>query len=117
MERPQIAITLPKIVSEEIFFVFDFQQFPEVVAGETISDPVVSTVEANPSTVLTGTLTIGAHAVTSEDIIDGEKTVPAGKGVSCLIKNGTRSAIYTVDCIVSLSGGGKRTRRGYIKVM
>lgn len=112
-----VVKTVTKIASEEVRYVFDFQQYSEVIAGETLSAPAVSVVAVSPDSVATNTLTIGTPAVTSAAITENNKTVPAGKGVQCLIEDGTSGAVYTVDCVVTLSGGGKRTRRGQIKIM
>lgn len=108
-----VVKTLTKIASEEIRYVFDFQQYPEVIAGETLSVPTVTVEATSPDTVASDTLTIGTPAVTSA-AVDG---VPAGKGAQVLISDGTPGTLYTVDCVVTVSGGGKRTRRAQLKVM
>lgn len=83
---------------EGAFYLFDFQYFAEVIGGQTLSSPTVPAVSG---------LTIGSPSVTAT-AVDG---CPAGKGVLVAI-HGSAVGEYTVECTVTLSGGGKRTIRG-----
>lgn len=83
-------------------YLFDFQYFPEVVAGDTISNPSVPAVSG---------LTIGTPAITTV-VMDG---IPIGKGVVVPI-HGTVVGDYTIECTVDFSGGGKGTIRGIVSV-
>lgn len=115
MQTPIIK-TVSKFTSEEIRYVFSFKEYSEVIAGETLDAPEVEVVSVSPDTVASSTLTIGTPAVTAAAVTEGGVTVPSGKGVQVLISAGTAQATYLVDCTVALSGGGKRTRRGQIRV-
>lgn len=94
---------LPKLASESILYVFNFEDFAEVVAGETLSSPSVPAVSG---------LTIGTPTVTTTVIDD----VPIGKGVQCLISGGTAGITYSVDCFVTMSGGDVRGIRCRLQV-
>lgn len=89
--------TLPMYTGEARVFVFDYQDFPEVQAGETLSSPSV--------TVASG-LSAGAATVTTADFYPGagRRTVPAGKGVKVTITASTTGS-KAVSCTVSTSGG------------
>jgi hypothetical protein len=101
--------TRPKDASETILFVFDFSRFPEVVGGETLSNPTVDAVAG---------LTIGAPAVTTTDQVvfsNGQK-VAAGKGVQVAISGGTAGQTYALECHAATSGGANRDVKGSLVV-
>lgn len=83
-------------------YLFDFQYFPELQAGETISNPSVPAVSG---------LTIGAPTITLT-AMDG---IPAGKAV-VVAMDGQTKGDYTVECTVTFSGGGHGTIRGTFSI-
>ncbi len=95
--------TRTKTAAEVVVFVFDFSNFPEIVAGETISSTTVPAVSG---------ITIGTPAVLTEET-DG---VPEGEGVAVTISAGTVGTDYTVDCRIVTSGGSTRAVRGVVAV-
>jgi hypothetical protein len=96
------VISLPKDTTEVVSYLFDFSNFPEVVAGETLSSPSVS---SSPSG-----LTVGTPAVTAAER-DG---VAAGEGVAVTVSGGTASTTYSLECSVTTSGGSVRVVKGEI---
>lgn len=97
--------TLRKLPAENRLYVFDFSDFPEVLAGETLSLPVV------PASSPTG-LTIGTPAVSA--VARGD--VPAGQAVEVMISGGTAGIDYQVEGQATTSGGAKLAVGGVIKV-
>lgn len=94
---------LTKYAVEVVSYQFDFSDFPEVVAGETLSSPNVPAVSG---------LTIGTPAVTVAER-DG---VAAGKGVAVTVSGGTAGTTYTITATAVTSGGSTRAVRGRIRV-
>lgn len=97
------VISLPKDSNETVSYLFDFGNFPEVAAGETISSAAVPAVSG---------LTIGTPSVTAAER-DG---VEAGEGVQVTISGGTADADYAVECRATFSGGSIRVVKGIIEV-
>lgn len=95
--------TRTKKVSEVVLFVFDFSNFPEVEAGETLSNPSVPAVSG---------LTIGSPAITAAET-DG---IAAGKALQVSISGGTAGTDYTVSAYVTTSGGSTRGVEGVVAV-
>lgn len=91
--------TVPAYAGEKRAYGFDYQDFPEVQAGETISAPVVPAV--------TG-LTIGAPAVNTAvfDPGGGRKKIPIGKGVVVTLLPAA-AGNYDLVCRVDFSGGAE----------
>lgn len=104
-----LSPTRRKYANEVRSYVFDFQNFPELIAGQTISAPSVPPV--------TG-LVIGAPAVTTISFNPGEdmEIVPAGKGVSVTVSGGTTGTSYELACTVTTSGGATLTVHGLLEV-
>lgn len=99
------VMSWPKDSSEVISYLFDFSNFPEVVAGETLSNPTVTV------TVGSG-LTVGSPAVTTVE----RDEVAAGAGVAVTVSSGTPGTTYTLECKVTTSGGAQRVVKGEIVV-
>jgi hypothetical protein len=76
--------TLVKDASETVSYLFDFSQFPEYVAGETLASPSVPAVSG---------LTIGSPAVTVAD----RDYVAAGGGIAVTISGGKVTAASAVQ--------------------
>lgn len=95
--------TRTKKVSEAVLFVFDFSNFPEVIAGETLGTPTVPAVSG---------LTIGTPAITSV-LTD---CIAAGKALQVAISGGTAGVDYTVSAYVVTSGGSTRSVEGIVAV-
>lgn len=95
--------TRTKKVSEVVLFVFDFSNFPEVEAGETLGTPTVPAVSG---------LTIGTPAITAAEV-DG---IPAGQALQVAISGGTAGIDYTVSAYVVTSGGSTRSVEGIVAV-
>jgi hypothetical protein len=91
-------------------FAFDYQDFPEVQAGETLSAPVVTVLPAGP--------TIGSPAVNAAIFYPGggRPRIPIGKGVSVSISGGTAANDYTLTCTVTSSGGATLIIKGTLRV-
>lgn len=91
--------TLPKYAAEVRSYGFDFSQFPEVAAGETLSSPSVSVSPSGP--------TIGTPEVIAADYYPGggATMIRSGKGVKVTISGGTAATSYTLSCTVTSSGG------------
>lgn len=90
-------------------FVFDYSNFPEVVAGETLSAPAITAVSG---------LTFGSPAVLAAPFVYDEdgSTVATGKGVSVLV-TAAAAGDYDVTCLVTASGGGTLPLRDRLKVV
>lgn len=95
--------TRTKKVTEVVLFVFDFSNFPEVEAGETLGTPTVPAVAG---------LTIGTPAITTAET-DG---IAAGKALQVSISGGTAGTDYTVSAYVVTSGGSTRGVEGVVAV-
>ncbi len=95
----------PKDSSEVISYLFDYSNFPEVLAGETLSSPTVT------ATVGSG-LTIGTPNVT---LVERDE-VAAGEGVEVTISSGTAGTTYTLECRCTTSGGSQRVVKGQLVV-
>jgi hypothetical protein len=95
--------TLVKDSSETVSYLFDFTQFPEYIAGETLASPSVPAVSG---------LTIGTPAVTEAD----RDYVTSGGGIAVTISGGTVSTSYSLECFGTFSGGGIRCVKGLLKV-
>jgi hypothetical protein len=105
---PSMATTIDfdqnvKDSSEVVSYLFDFTNFPEAVAGETLSNPVVDSVSG---------LTIGSPAITVADR-DG---VTAGKGLEVTISGGTAGDSYQLEARADFSGGATRVVKGLLYV-
>jgi hypothetical protein len=96
-------------VGETRAMVFDFSNFPEVVAGETLSAPSTPAVAG----VTFGTPTVLAAAFTYDE--DGAQ-VASGKGVKVNVTGGTAGE-YVVRCVVTASGGGTLIVADRLKVV
>ena len=94
-------------------FCADFQDYPEVANGETLSSPTISV--TNPSggtlvTVSTATVLTAAFIEYDRDGVE-EDRVPSGKGVSFLAyptsatPGSTNRGQVTVTVLVAASGG------------
>lgn len=84
--------TLILTTREVRWFAFDFSKAPEVVAGETLSAPVMHG----------GTgLTLGAPAVLAT-AFDG---IPSGQGVRVLVSDADDDTTYDLSCTVTTQGG------------
>lgn len=94
-----------------VIYCFDFTNFPEVLSGQTISTPVMPAV----SGVTFGTPTITAATFTQYNPNGTTSTVAAGKGVLVAITIAA-AGVYTIDCTVVPSGGGKLARRVIFEV-
>jgi hypothetical protein len=82
---------LPRSAAWSRVYEFDFSDFAELEAGETISSPSVSVDPSGP--------TIGTPSV-------------SGDSVLVRISGGTAGVTYTVTCTVTLSSGGTLTMEG-----
>jgi len=107
-------LTRTKTPTEVVLFVFDFTNFPEVVAGATISSAVVS----GPGGQALSGLVAGTPAVLSAAaVIDGDgNTVAAGKGVQCTLAGGSAGSDVLVECAVTLSTGSVAVVQGKVAV-
>ena len=74
---------------------FDFADFDEVVAGETLSSPTVPAVAG---------LTIGAPAVAAAKVL-------------VRISGGTANTLYNLTCTVATSGGSMISQAGVLSVV
>lgn len=95
--------TQVKDSSEVISYLFDFTNFPECEAGETLSTPVVDAVAG---------LTIGTPTITTFDRDD----VTAGKGLQVTISGGTAGEQYELEARATFSGGATRVVKGLLYV-
>jgi hypothetical protein len=102
----QFIPTLPALTGAVRTYVFPYDTFAEVEAGETISSPSVPAVSG---------LTIGSPSITSADITQDGRTIAAGKAVQVQITSPT-AGTYTVNCSVTSSGGSTLPFRAYLKV-
>lgn len=100
--------TIPAYTGELYTIAFDFQDFPEIEAGETISSPAIAAVSG---------VTIGTPAVNTVDFYPGRgaRMIPAGKGVIVTVYTLT-AGTYTLNCTASFSGGatGRRIRGTWV---
>jgi len=92
-----------KDASERVLYLFDFTKFPEYVAAETLTTPVVDAV--------TG-LTIGTPIV-SVAVRDG---IAAGGCIEVFISGGTAGVTYNLECRGTFSGGAIRVVKGRLNV-
>lgn len=106
--------TRTKTPDEIVALVFDFTNFPEIVAGATISSAVVSGPGGAPLTGLAaGTPAVLAAAATIDSL---GNTVAAGKGVECALSGGGAGDDVIVQCAATLSTGSKAVVQGKIAV-
>lgn len=101
-------------------YCFDFQDFPEVTAGETLSSPDVS-VSGGTAGLITDSGAAVTTAVFYEYDRNGvvEKSVPIGKGVKVLLTApaiGGAKGECILTCKVTCSGGATRAKRCKITV-
>lgn len=100
--------TNPAYTGELYTVGFDYQDFPEIEEGETLSSPAIAAVSG---------VTFGAPTVTTEDFNPGPgcRTIPAGKGVIVTITTST-AGTYTLNCTASFSGGatGRKIRGTWV---
>ena len=102
--------TLGKYASEVRSIGFDFQKFPEVEQGETLSNPSVTVSPSGP--------TIGAPTVVASDFYPGggASMISSGKGVKVSVSGGTAGTSYVLTCTVTTSGGATLIMKGTIAV-
>lgn len=107
-------VTRTKTPDEVLAVVFDFSNFPEIVAGATISSAVVS----GPGRVpLTGLVAGVPSVLTSAAVVDSlGNTVAAGKGVQVALAGGGAGDDVIVSCAATLSTGSVATVQGKIAV-
>lgn len=97
-------------------FCADFQDYPEVANGETLSTPSGSVTNGD------SLVTLASFTVTSADFVDydrdgvAEETVPSGKGVSFLVTPGSSRGTCTVTVLVVASGGATLGKQVNFKV-
>lgn len=96
--------TKEKIAAMVRTYIFDFTDFAELDAGETLVTPTVPSVSG---------LSTGSPSVSVAEIDD----VAAGKGVTVSISGGTAGTTYTVDCRCTTSGNATLVRRLNLKVI
>jgi len=101
---PILKTVFSKTAAEIVTYIFDFSNFPEVLNGETISNPVVSVSGS-------GLTTSGVIVTTSK--IEG---VPTGQGVLTTVSGGSAGSSYEITCQVDMSGGDVRVVKGIIVV-
>lgn len=101
------VFSLPKDADEVVEYAFDFSNFPEIAAGETIDLIAVTDDPANP-----GELTIGTPGVNDAEYDD----IPAGAGVVVTVSGGTAGTTYRLKCKATTSGGSVRVVKGDIEV-
>lgn len=106
--------TRTKTPDQVLAVVFDFTNFPEVVAGATISSAVIS---GPAGAALTG-ITAGTPSVlAAAAVIDSQSnTVAAGKGVRVALAGGGAGDDVIVQCAATLSTGSIATVQGKIAV-
>ncbi len=95
MSAGLLAGTLHKPAGARRYYLFDFSDFAEVAAGETLSAPTVVSVPAG--------LTVGTPSV-------------SGSQVAVLVSGGTVGGRYVLTCTVSTSGGATLCFDGRIVV-
>lgn len=95
---------LPKDSDESVGYIFDFSQFPEAKAGETLT--------GTPTVPAVSGLTIGSPAVLSA----AADFVPASLGVQVTISGGTASTTYDLECRATFTGGAIRVVKGELVV-
>lgn len=105
----QAVRTLYMGANESLTFGFDFQNKGPVMAGETISIPVIPAVS--------GLVITTPPVVLGSDFVDGGdsgRTIPAGKGVKVRISGSPGT--YSLYCKVTASGGDDLTIPGRLVI-
>lgn len=106
---PAQPTLLPKYPGEQIWFCWDFGEFPEIALdGETVASAVV---------VAPGNgLTVGDPEVLTEVFHDAAGDVAAGEGVKALVTVGTGDRTVDLVCRGTFSGGAVRQVTGRLEV-
>jgi hypothetical protein len=93
-----------KDVDEVLTYLFDFSNFPEIQAGDTITDQEIPEVAG---------LDIGTPVVT----VAVDRGIPAGQAVKVMIGGGTADQDYTLKCKATTSGGAVMVVKGKLEVV
>jgi hypothetical protein len=98
-----------------LVYCFDYQDFPEVTAGQTLSNPTAVVSSGSAALVTLGLAEINLVAFEERDR-DGvvQRSVPAGAGAKVAVTPpavGGPKGECVVTCLVSPSGGGKIGKR------
>lgn len=116
---PRMSATLAyqtrtKTPTEVLSVVFDFANFPELVAGASILSAAVS---GPGGASLTGLVAGPPVVLSAAAVIDAlGNTVAAGKGVQVALAGGTAGADVVVECAATLSTGSVAVVQGKIAV-
>lgn len=106
--------TRTKTPTEVLSVVFDFANFPELVAGASILSAAVS---GPGGASLTGLVAGPPVVLSAAAVIDAlGNTVAAGKGVQVALAGGTAGADVVVECAATLSTGSVAVVQGKIAV-
>lgn len=95
-----LVTSLPIDTNESIAYIFDFSQFDEAKAGETLSSATVPAVSG---------VTIGTPAVLAADT----NFVPSGLGVKVTLSVASATT-YDIECRGVFSGGSTRVVKGQL---
>lgn len=106
--------TRTKTPTEAVAFVFSYEEFPEIVGGETL----VSAVVTGPGgAALSGISATSPTVTTQDEVVDSAGTkVLSGKGFLSTISGGTAGTDYIVECLATFSGGAERAVQGKVSV-
>lgn len=107
--------TRTKTPTESLAFVASFENFPEIVGGETVSSCVVT---GPGGAALSGiTASSPATVLAAAETVDSDgTTVAAAKGAKTTVSGGTAGTDYTLEFLATFSGGSQRAVQGVVAV-